>query len=97
MWWSGGVSAMILGIRGIEESSVYQDIFAKERSRERPRGEAKGRVEEARLAIMRLGHRKLGQPGEDVCTKIEAIDNVDQLNCLLDRILDVSSWDEVME
>ena len=32
-----GVSAMILGIRGIEESSVYQDIFAK--------GEAKGLVE----------------------------------------------------
>jgi hypothetical protein len=32
-----GVAAMILGIRGIEESSVYQDIFAK--------GEAKGRAQ----------------------------------------------------
>ena len=30
-------AAMILGIRGIEESSVYQDIFAK--------GEAEGRLE----------------------------------------------------
>ena len=33
---SRGVAAMILGIRGIEESSVYQDIFSQ--------GEAKGRV-----------------------------------------------------
>ncbi len=39
-----GVSAMILGVRGIEESSVYQDIFAKGEAK----GEAKGRVERAR-------------------------------------------------
>ena len=31
------ITTMILGIRGIEESSVYQDIFGK--------GEAKGRAE----------------------------------------------------
>jgi predicted transposase YdaD len=95
-----GVSAMILGIRGIEESSVYQDIFAqreaKGEARGEARGEAKGRVEEARLAILRVGRKKHGQPDDGVRTMLDAIDNVDQLNSLLDRILEVSSWDELL-
>ena len=90
-----GVSAMILGIRGIEESSVYQDIFAKGEARGEARGEAKGRAAEARDAVLRLGRKRLGQPNEIVPKKIAAIDDVDQLNSLLDRILDVSSWDEL--
>ena len=57
-----GISAMILGIRGIEESTVYQDIFAKGEAR----GEAKGRVEEAREALLRVGRRKLGEPRQDL-------------------------------
>jgi len=87
-----GVSAMILGIRGIEESSVYQDIFAKGEAM----GEAKGRAEEARLAILRLGWKRFGEPDEGVRTTIDAIDDIDHLNSLLDRILDVSSWDELL-
>jgi predicted transposase YdaD len=83
-----GVSAMILGIRGIEESSVYQGIFAK--------GEARGRTEEARQALLHLGFKRLGQPDERVQTRLDAIDDLDRLNALLERILDVSSRDELM-
>jgi predicted transposase YdaD len=83
-----GVSAMILGIRGIEESSVYQGIFAK--------GRAEGRAEEARDALLRLGGKKLGKPSERVQTRLDAIDDLDRLNALLERILDVSSWDELL-
>ena len=36
---------MILGIRGIEESSVYQDIFGKGKAKGRAEGESKGRAE----------------------------------------------------
>jgi predicted transposase YdaD len=87
---------MILGIRGIEESSVDQDIFAQGEAQGEDKGEAKGRVEEARLAILRLGRKKYGQPDEDVRSTIDAIDDVDRLNALLVRILDVSSWDELL-
>ncbi len=80
--------AMILGIRGIEESSVYQGIFAK--------GRAEGRAEEAREAVFRLGGKKLGQPSAQVRSKVDAIDDLDRLNTLLERILDVSSWDELL-
>lgn len=93
---TSGVSAMILGIHGIEESSVYQGIFAKGEAKGRDEGRVEGRVEEARLAILRLGRKKFGEPDRRVLTTIDAIDDVDQLNLLLDRILDVSSWDDVL-
>ncbi len=111
-----GVSAMILGIRGIEESSVYQAIFAKGREegeakgREegREEGVAKGReegreegvalgaVHEARKTLLRLGRQKLGEPDEPVLTQIAELNDVDRLDFLLGRILDVSSWDELL-
>jgi hypothetical protein len=79
-----GVATMVLGIRGIEDSWVYQDIFAK------------GEIEEARKILLRQGRKKLGQPDEPVAAKIAAISDLDRLNLLLDRILDVSSWDELL-
>jgi predicted transposase YdaD len=99
-----GVSAMILGVRGIEESSVYQDIFAKGEAKGKAEGEAKGkaegeakgRLESARLAVLRLGRKKFGTPAEDVRAAIDAIDDVDQLGSLLDRVLDVSTWHELL-
>jgi predicted transposase YdaD len=119
-----GVSAMILGVRGIEESSVYQDIFAKGEAKGEAKGkaegeakgkaegeakgkaegeakgkaegEAKGRLESARLAVLRLGRKKFGPPAEDVRAAIDAINDVDQLGSLLDRVLDVSSWHELL-
>jgi hypothetical protein len=106
------VSAMILGIRGIEESSVYQDIFAKGEARGEAKGEARGeakgeakgkvagraegRTEEAREALVRVGRRRFGPPDGAVLGKIDAMDDVDTLNSMLDRILDVSSWDELL-
>jgi predicted transposase YdaD len=94
------VSAMILGVRGIEESSVYQDIFAKGEAKGEAtgeaKGEAKGRVEEARLTILRLGRKKFGPPDEGTRTAIDEIDDVDQLNSLLDRMLDVSTWHDLL-
>jgi hypothetical protein len=40
-----GVQGMIFGIRGIEESWVYQDMFAKAHAEGHAEGEAKGRAE----------------------------------------------------
>jgi predicted transposase YdaD len=91
-----GISTMISGIRGIEESSVYQDIFAKGKADGLVDGRAAGRIEEARQAVLQVGRKKLGQPDEEVRKRIAAIDNVDRLNALLERILDVSSWDELL-
>ncbi|MGP0062379.1 MAG: hypothetical protein ACLQGP_02090 [Isosphaeraceae bacterium] len=83
-----GVTAMLYGIRGIEESTVYQGLLR--------RGEAKGRADEMREALLRLGRRKFGPPGADVEAQIAAMGDLVRLRSLLDRVLDVSNWDELL-
>jgi predicted transposase YdaD len=83
-----GVANMVLGIRGIEESWVYQDIFTK--------GRAEGEVEEARKILLGLGRKRLGEPAERVLAEVAAISDLDRLDLLLDRLLDVSTWDELL-
>jgi len=83
-----GVRDMILGIRGIEESWVYQDIFAE--------GKAEGAVEEARNALLRLGRKKLGEPDERVLSLLAALGDLDRLNLLLDALLEAASWDDLL-
>jgi predicted transposase YdaD len=90
------VSAMILGIRGIEESSVYQDIFAKGEARGEAKGRAEGRVDQAREALLLVGSKKLGEPDENVRMRIESIEDDVRLNSLLRRIFDVATWDELL-
>jgi hypothetical protein len=83
-----GVPTMLFGIRGIEESSVYQGILKK--------GEAKGAVDEARKNLLRIGNKRLGPPDEQISGRIAEITELERLDVLLDRILDVSSWDELL-
>ena len=87
---------MILGIRGIEESSVYQDIFSKGEAKGEARGRAEGEALGLAEALLRLGRRKLGQPEERVEAEIMAITDLERLGQLLDRVLYVKSWDELM-
>jgi hypothetical protein len=79
-----GIATMILGIRGIEESWVYQDILAQ------------GKLEEARSILLSLGRKKLGQPDEQVLARIEGLTDLEHLNLLIEHILDASSWDELL-
>jgi hypothetical protein len=86
------VSAMLFGIRGIEESSVYQGILKKGEAK----GRVEGRIEEAREVLLRQGREKLGPPGEKVEAEITALVDLDRLHDLIDRILHVSTWDELL-
>ena len=87
-----GVSDMILGIRGIEESWVYQDIFAEGKAE----GKAEGAVEEARNVLLRLGHKKLGEPDERVLSLLAALGDLDRLNLLLEALLEAARWDDLL-
>jgi predicted transposase YdaD len=86
------ITTMVLGIRGLEASSIYQDIFSK--------GEAKGRaeaqVEEARTLLLDLGRDKFGPPDEHLEARIAAIADQGRLHQLLHAILRVSTWEGLM-
>ena len=83
-----GISTMIFGIHGIEESSVYQGIYG--------RGRVEGATDEDRTLLLSLGRDKLGQPPEHVETAIGALTDRERLHQLLHRLLRVSSWDELL-
>ncbi len=87
---------MLFGIRGIEESSVYQGILKRGEAQGIAKGIAKGRIEDARETLLRQGRKKLGPPGEKVEAEITALADLDRLHDLIDRILDVSTWDELL-
>jgi predicted transposase YdaD len=83
---------MVLDIRGIEESSVYQEIFAKGKAE----GRAEGRLEQAREILLRQGSKELGRPGKKVQKAVAAMTDLERLHILQDRVLDATSWDEVL-
>jgi hypothetical protein len=104
-----GVTTMLFGIRGIEESSVYQGILRKGEAKGRAEGEAKGRAEgeakgraegEAegiREALLIQGRKKLGPPDEKTGARLAEIHDLQHLKLLLERMLDVSSWNELLD
>ncbi len=87
-----GMSAMLFGIEGIEESSVYQGILRKGEAK----GCAEGLAEEARATLLRQGRRKLGPPEEGVQAQIASIADLGTLHDLQDRIEDVSTWADLL-
>ncbi len=100
----------ILKIHGIEESSVYQTIYAKGYAEGFAKGYAKGiakgyaegfakgRTEAAREILIRHSRREWGEPDERVLSQIMAIDDLEPLHDLIDRVFDesASSWDDLL-
>src|SRR6185312_11143739 len=86
------VSTMSLGIRGIEESWLYQEYFQKGKAEGKAEGiaegkaegraegiaegEAKGLLERARKDLLRVGRKKLGPPGDAVASAIGSLDDL---------------------
>jgi hypothetical protein len=72
------------GVRAMRESSAYQAILDE------------GRVEEAQKIILRLGRQKFGAPSDSILAALTAIAHLERLEQLSDRLLLVSTWDELL-
>jgi predicted transposase YdaD len=82
---------LLQGVRNMRESSTYQAILEEGRAE----GEARGRAEEARRSILLIGRKRLGEPSPDVQARLDALSDVDALERLLGRSLDVETWEEL--
>lgn len=80
--------ALFQGVRGMRESSAYQMILEE--------GETVGRAKEAKKILLRQGRKRFGEHDPSVIARIEAITDLDQVETLIDRLLDVSSWEELL-
>jgi hypothetical protein len=76
--------ALLQGVRATKDSVTYQAIIRE------------GRVAEAQAILLRIGSKRFGPPSDATRLAIEAITSIDRLELLLDRPLDVESWEELL-
>jgi flagellar biosynthesis/type III secretory pathway protein FliH len=62
----------------------------------REEGKVEGRVSEARALLLRLGNKRFGPPQEKILTELSDANSIERLEGLLDRMLDVESWEELL-
>jgi hypothetical protein len=75
---------VFLGVPGMKESATYQAIVEE------------GRVEEAQKLILRQGTIRFGPPDAAVRTAVLAIEGLEQLERMSDRVLTASGWGDVI-
>ena len=78
------VEQLLGRIRAMEDSVTYQ-IFRD-----------RGKVESNQKNLIRFGTWKFQEPSEDVKRRIEAIEDLERLERLLDRLRDATSWDDLL-
>ena len=72
----------------MKESSTHQAIVEE--------GVVRGRVEAMRSTLLRQGRLRFGPPTEFAQSAIQAIDNLEKLEQLTERLLTASSWQELL-
>lgn len=93
---------LLKGVWNMRESSTYQAII-KEGLRKglrkgRQEGREEGRRAEVRRVLLRQGTLRFGAPDDAVVAAIEAIDDVDRLETLTDRLVDPATggWNDLL-
>ncbi len=77
----------------MEESTTYQAIIRKGRTE----GRTEGALDEARKMLLRLGQGHFQTPASaDIRSRVEAIQDLDQLEQLLLRVTQLRSWDDLL-
>ena len=72
----------------MHESSTFQAILEE--------GEERGRLEEARVTVKRLGEKRFGPPDSKIIEDLDSIQDLEKLRALIERIFDINSWDELL-
>lgn len=69
----------------MKESSTYQMIVDE------------GRIEQARRMILKQGRIRFGAPDKRIAGTLQAIEDLDRLEHLGERLVTVSSWRELLD
>ena len=72
----------------MKESVTYQKILRD--------GRARDCAEEAKRILKRLGSKRFGKPEPRIEAEIDAIADLEKLEQLTDRVLEVTAWEELL-
>jgi predicted transposase YdaD len=93
----------------MRDSTTYQAILDEGRAeglikgREegrtmgREEGRTMGQVEEARRLLLHLGRKRFGLPEQPVEEAVRAINDLQRLEVLLERLIDAVSWQDLLQ
>ncbi|MDB5310652.1 MAG: hypothetical protein JWO38_4854 [Gemmataceae bacterium] len=100
---------ILSGVMQMEESVTYQAIIRRGLEdglrqglqqgiqQGLQQGLDMGHIEEARVLLVRLGRKKLGPPTAAHQATVNAIADIARLELLLEKLLDVSTWDDLLK
>lgn len=84
----------------LKDSSFYQVILEegmeKGRKEALEQGQRQGRLEEARKVLFRQGRIRFGRLNKPIRAAVEAIDDLDRLERLSERVLTATSWADLL-
>ena len=88
----------------MKESVTYQKILreglakglVEGRAEGRVEGRVEGLVEGERRILRRQGTRRFGKPDTHIEAALDAIADLERLEQLSDRVLEVKTWDELL-
>jgi hypothetical protein len=87
------IDQLLQGVLGMKESVTYQAIVRQGLAK----GLAKGALEEARKLLLQLGQDRFGREAPaDILARVEAIQDLLQLEQLTRRVLPSQSWEELL-
>lgn len=86
------VNKLLRGVVEMEESVTYQAIVEEGMAK----GLARGKREEARKNLLLLGEKRFGPLPADGALALAVVEELEKLEQLLVRVLDVKSWEELL-
>ena len=94
------IEAAMKGVEGMKESATYQAIMDVGRLEGMRQGLAKRKLEVMleglHSSLLRIGRKRLGKVSAKTKAAIEAITDIDRFEEMVDGLLDVSTWQELL-
>jgi len=86
------------GVANMTQSATYQAILQEGRNEGLIEGRNEGRLTGERLLLIRLGTKRFGPPDAETLAAIEAIQDINRLESLGERILEqgIQAWDALL-
>ncbi len=83
------IRALVQGVHLMGEFDIIEELLDE--------GRAEGRVEGLQRALLRVGRKKFGEPEEATRLALLGITDLERLEGLSERLLDVASWQELLQ
>lgn len=88
---------LLRGVRAMKESVTYQAIVQEGIQKGVEEGFQLGQAKEARQLLVRIGAKRFKMaPSPEQMGELEGMNDIDQLENLAERVLDVSTWTELL-